>query len=287
MTTAHSAPAPQYDVRQALKSASPWIERLARFGYAAKGVVYCLIGLLALMSALGRGGDTTGSRGALQRLLDQPFGQILVAVLAVGLAGYSLWCFIQAVEDPEQEGSDAKGIAKRAWTFGKGVIYFSLVLAAVGMAIGMRRGSSGGGDDNRINQWTAKLMELPFGKWLVLIVGICVIGYGFWQLYRAWKVKLDDQLNLFTLSGPAHVWALRVSRFGIGARGVVFGVIGFFLVMAALHHDPSEAKGVGPSLAALRNQPYGPWLLGIVALGLISYGIYEFIRARYRRIDPA
>ena len=285
MTTAHSASVPQYDVRQALKSASPWIERLARFGYAAKGVVYSLIGLLALLSAGGRGGDTTGSRGALQRLLEQPFGQILVAVLAVGLAGYALWCFIQAVEDPEQEGSDAKGIAKRVWAFAKGVVYFSLVLAALGMAIGMRRSS--GGDDNRINEWTGKLMELPFGKWLVLIVGIAVVGYGLRQLYRAWKVKLDDQLNLFSLSGPAHAWALRISRFGIGARGVVFGVIGFFLVMAALHSNPSEAKGVGESLGALRDQPYGPWLLGIVALGLIAYGIYEFIRARYRRIDPA
>jgi hypothetical protein len=291
MSMAHSAPvpatkydAPKYDVRHALKSASPWIERLARFGYAAKGVVYCLVGLLALLSALGRGGDTTGSRGALQSLLEQPFGQILVAILAVGLAGYSLWCFIQAIEDPEQDGSDAKGIAKRMYSFSKGVIYFSLVIAAIGMAIGARRSS---GDESRLDEWTAKLMSLPYGPWIVGILGVSVIGYGVRQLYRAWKAKLDDQLNLFSLGAGSHAWALRVSRFGIGARGAIFVLIGIFLVLAAYHSAPSEARGVGESLAALRDRPYGPWLLGIVALGLISYGIYEFIRARYRRIDPA
>jgi hypothetical protein len=272
-------------MRRALRSASPWIARLARFGYAAKGVVYCLIGLLALLSVLGNGGwETTGSRGALQRLLEQPFGQVLVALLAIGLAGYALWCFIQAVEDPEQEGSDAKGIAKRTAYFGKGIIYFSLVIAAVGMVTGTGRG---GEDANRIDEWTATLMSAPFGIWLVGIVGVCVIGYGIYHLYRAWKVKLDDQLDFSRLSPSARTWVRRISRFGIGARGVVFVVIGFFLVMAAYRSSPSEAQGVGEALATLREQPYGPWILGVVALGLIAYGVYEFARARYRQIEPA
>jgi hypothetical protein len=284
MTTMQAATAPKYDVRQALKSASPWIERLARFGYAAKGVVYSLIGLLALLSALGRGGETTGSRGVLQRLLEQPFGRVLVGLIAVGLTGYSIWCFIQAIEDPEQEGSDAKGIAKRIGIFWKGVLYFSLVFAAVSMVIGARRG--GGGEDN-IDQWTATLMSFPFGIWLVGMLGLCNIVYGLRQLYRAWKVKLDDQLNLYRLSPGARVSILRISRFGIGARGVVFAVIGSALVLAAYHANPSEAKGVGEALGMVREQPYGPWLLGLVALGLIAYGVYEFVRSRYRRIDPA
>ena len=283
MTTIQ-ANAPKYDVRQALKSASPWIERLARFGYAAKGVVYSLIGILALLSALGwGGGETTGSRGVLQRLLEQPFGRVLVGALAVGLAGYAVWCFVQAIEDPEQEGSDAKGIMKRLAAFGKGVIYFSLVFAAVSMVVGYR---SGGGEDG-IDKKTATLMSFPFGIWLVGFVGLFIVGYGLRQLYRAWKVKLDDQLNLYRLSAGAHSAVLKISRFGIGARGVVFAVIGVALVIAAYHANPSEAKGVGEALETVREQPYGPWLLGLVALGLIAYGVYEFVRAKYRRIDPA
>lgn len=284
MTSAQSA-APQSDVKQALRSASPWIERLARFGYAAKGVVYNLIGVLALLSALGWGaGATTGSRGVLQRLLEQPFGRTLVAAIAIGLAGYAVWCFIQAIEDPEQAGSDVKGIAKRIGSFGKGVIYFSLVFAAVSMVVGRAQG--GGGEDN-IDNRTAMLMSFPFGIWLVGFVGLSVVGYGLRQLYRGWKVKLDDQLNLYRLSPRARTAVLRISRFGIGARGVVFAVIGAALVVAAYHSDPSEAKGVGDALATVREQPYGPWLLGLVALGMIAYGVYELVRAKYRRIDPA
>lgn len=284
MTAAHSAQGVHQEVRHALRSASPWIARLARFGYAAKGTVYCLIGLLALLAAVGIGGQTTGSRGAIESLLGQPFGQVLVAIVAIGLAAYAMWCFVQAIEDPEQDGSDAKGIAKRFAHFGKGVIHLGLVFAAIGMVIGTQ---GGGGEENRADQWTSTLMSFPLGIWLVAAVGLCVLGYGLWQLYRGWVAKLDDQLNLYSLSAAAHKWVVRICRFGIGARGVVFGIIGTFLVIAAYHSNPSEAKGVGDALGTLREQPYGPWLLGVVALGLMSYGIYEFVRARYRLIEPA
>ena len=261
---------------------SPAIRALARAGYAAKGIVYALVGGLALMAAVGSRGETTGSEGALRTLMGKPYGLALLAVLAIGLAGYALWCFVRAVVDPEDDGNGAKGLGKRAFNFGKGVVHAALVLAVVGMI----RGTGGGGsDDSGAEKWTATLMSFPLGIWLVGAVGVAVIAYGARQLYKAWTTDLDDQLALGRMGPTAHRWTLRFSRFGMAARGVVFGVMGTFLVIAAFRADPSEAKGVGGALNTLQQQPYGPVLLGVVALGLIAYGAYELIRARYRRIE--
>jgi hypothetical protein len=268
--------------QRAAMHASPAIVALARAGYAAKGVTYGLVGALALLAAFGSRGTTTGSKGALATLLDEPFGQVILAVISVGLAGYALWCFVRTIIDPEDDGNDAKGIGKRAFQFAKGVVHVMLVLAVVGMI----RGTGGGSDDDRgIERWTTKLMSFPLGIWLVGMVGAGVIAYGVRQLYRAWTVDLDDQLSLGRMGAPAHRWALRVSRFGMAARGVVFGVIGVLLISAALKANPNEATGVGGALRALQQQPDGSALLALVALGLIAYGVYELIRARYRRIE--
>lgn len=274
----------QHHAEKSLAEAGPWIVWLARAGYAAKGVVYCVVGLLALLAAFGSGdGETTGSRGALHKILTQPFGVVLVSLLAVGLAGYALWCFLQAIIDPDRAGKDAKGAAKRVGKFFKGLVHSALVVAAVGMVTGRE---SGGDGESNIDRWTAKLMAMPWGVWLVGIVGASVLGYGVWQLIRAWRVNLDKMLSLGELPPETRRPVVNVSRFGIGARGVVFGVIGLGLILAAWHANPSEAKGVGESLRWVAQQPYGPWLLAVVAAGLMAYGFYEFVRAGYRVIRP-
>jgi hypothetical protein len=270
--------------QRAAMHASPAIVALARAGYAAKGVTYGLVGGLALLAAFGSRGTTTGSKGALATLLEQPFGQVILTVIAVGLAGYALWCFVRAIIDPEDDGNDAKGIGKRLVQFGKGVVHVMLVVAVVGM---IRGTGDSGNEDRGIEQWTAKLMSFPLGIWLVGLIGAGIIAYGARQLYRAWTVDLDDQLGLGRMGPAAHRWTLRVSRFGMAARGVVFGVIGVFLINAALKANPDEATGVGGALQALQRQPYGSALLALIALGLIAYGVYELIRARYRRIETA
>ena len=271
----------QKAARDAAMHTSPAIRTLARAGYAAKGVVYALVGGLALLAAFTSQGQVSGSRGALRWLTNQPFGQALLIVIGAGLAGYALWCFVRAVVDPEDDGNDAKGLAKRAFQFGKGVVHVALVIAVVGMV----RGTGDGGGGEGIDKWTTKLMSVPLGRWLVAAAGVFVIGYGAQQLYKAWTTDLDDQLSLGRMGPAAAKWTIRFSRFGMAARGVVFGVIGTFLVIAAWHSNPTEAKGVGGALQTLQQQPYGPVLLGVVAVGLISYGIYELIRARYRRIE--
>jgi hypothetical protein len=289
--TAHPIDDIQARARRAALHASPAIAALARAGYAAKGVVYVLVGGLALLAAAGSrlpfdapDGATTGSRGALHRLLEQPYGRIILAAVAVGLAGYALWCFVRAVLDPQRDGTDAKGLAKRVGEFARGVLHVALVVAAIGMI----RGSRSGGDDGRgARDWTAWLMSFPMGQWLVGLVGLGVAGFGAYQIYRGWVAKMDDPLNLGQMGSAGRAWTVRFSRFGTAARGVVFGIIGLFLVVAAYRSNPGEVKGVGEALATLERQPYGPVLLGVVALGLISYGLFQFILARYRRIEAA
>lgn len=277
----HSLGNVRYHAEKSLAEAGPVVVWLARAGYAAKGVVYSLIGLLAVLAAWGKGGDTTSSRGALHHLLGQPFGVVVVSLIAVGLAGYALWCFVQAIMDPEHDGRDGKGLAKRIGRFIKGIIHVGLVVAAIGMVSGR-----GGGDDgeSKIDQWTAWLMSMPAGVWMVGLAGAGVLGYGVWQLVRAWRVKVDKMLDLGELPPEARRPVVQVSRFGIGARGVVFMVIGVGLIVAAMHANPSEARGMGESLAWLGRQAYGKWLLTAVAIGLMAYGFYEFVRAGYRVI---
>lgn len=268
--------------RAAAREAAPWVEKLARMGYGAKGIVYLIIGGIAARAAFGSGERVEGSRGALRTILEQPFGKLLLGLVALGLAGYALWRFVQAGLDPEHKGTDGGGVAKRAGYAISGVIHAGLALAALRMVAGR-----GGGGGDRTDDWTATLMRQPMGRWLVAAVGLGIIGYGLYALYRAYAVKLSKQLDLSRMSPTAREWAVRSGRAGIAARGVVFAVMGFFLLLAALRSNPAEARGLDGALRALQEQAYGPWLLGLVALGLVGYGIYQLVEARYRRIQPA
>jgi hypothetical protein len=257
-----------------------WVERLARLGYLAKGIVYAIVGVLAVQAAFGAGGQTTDTKGALSAIAAQPFGKFLLALLTVGLIGYVVWRFVQAVQDPEHKGDDAKGWATRLGYAVSGLIYASLAFTAIGLI----RGSGGGGGGNSEQDWTARLLAQPFGQWLVGLVGAFVIGLGFYQLYQAYKAKFRKQMKLQEMSPTEETWATRIGRFGLGARGVVFCIIGFFLLQAARQSDASEVRGLDGALQSLAEQPYGPWLLGIVALGLVAYGIHMAVQARYIRI---
>ena len=272
----------QAEVNRAALHAGPAIAALARAGYAAKGVVYVMIGGLAFLASIGSRADTPGSKGALRTLVDEPYGRVMLAVVAIGLAGYALWCFVRAIVDPERDGAGIKGLGKRAFQFLKGVVHVLLVLAVVDM---VRGAGSGGGDDEGVRDWTAWLMSFPAGMYLAGAIGLGIVGYGIRQIHKGWTADLDDQLSLGQMNPTAARWTVHFSRFGMAARGIVFCVIGAFLVAAAYHSNPSEAKGVGEALAAVERQPYGPVLLGTVAAGLVAYGAYQFILARYRRIE--
>lgn len=258
------------------------IEKLVRAGYLTKGILYALIGILAVQTAWSIGGRTTGTQGALQTIARQPFGQILLILVTVGLIGYALWRFIEAIQDPEHKGTDAQGILSRIGYAISGIIYGGLAYSAARIVIGA---TGGGGGGNSTADWTALLLRQPFGQWLVGGVGALVIGLGLYKFYKAYKVKFRKRLNLSELSPKAQKWAVRISRFGIAARGFVFLIIGYFLIQASVQADASEARGIDGTLQTVARQPYGKFLLSLLALGLIAYGIYMAVQSRYRRID--
>ncbi|ACY16333.1 DUF1206 domain-containing protein [Haliangium ochraceum] len=255
-----------------------WLERLARAGYTTKGVLYVIIGVLAVQVAIGAGGKLDGSKGAIRTIAESPFGRILLALTTIGLAGYVLWRIVQAVFDVEQKGDDAKGIATRVFLGLSGLLYAGLAVMAGQLAFG---GGGGGGGDTK-QAWTAEVLSAPLGAWLVGLFGAAVIGFGIYQGYKAYTAKFMKSYKTSAMSHTERRFAKRAGQFGLSARGVTFAIIGFFFIQAAIQHDPSEAKGLGAALTELAQQPYGPWLLGVVAAGLVAFGVYCFSKARYR-----
>ncbi|WNG50980.1 DUF1206 domain-containing protein [Archangium minus] len=260
---------------------NPWTERLARLGYLAKGVVYAVIGVLALQVAIGSGGKTTDTHGALATLAQGAWGKALLAVVAVGLVGYVLWRVVQAWMDPDGKGTNAKGLVVRAGYLISAGIYTALAVAAFQLVLGT--GGGGAHGDQSAQSWTARLMEKPFGQALVAVVGLVIAGMGGWQIYKAWKEKFRKKLRLDELRPQQAEWAVRISKLGILARGLIFVLMGVFLVQAALTANPQRARGLDGALESLASQPYGAVLLALTAAGLVAYAVYMAVEARYRR----
>lgn len=269
----------QHQTEQTVRQSAPWVERLARAGYAAKGVVYIVIGVLAVMAAWTGRGKTTDSQGALVSIAQNPMGRFLLILVAVGLAGYALWRFVEAGLDSENEGSDAKGFATRIGFVLSGSVYSVLAYTALKLFMGTAEQGGGGMQDG-----TARVLAMPFGQGLVGSVGLGVIGLGLAQIVRGYKAKFQKQLKLNELSPATRKWAVISGRVGHIARGIVFMIVGGFFINAAWHADPQKAKGLGSALDLLAQQSYGLWLMGIVAAGLVAYGVFMFVEARYRRI---
>jgi len=259
--------------------AAPWIERLARVGYAAKAVLYATIGVLAAGAALSGGAGTTDTRGAMGTVLAAPFGRALLLVVAAGLYGYALWRMVEAINDPEKRGRDAKGIALRVSFAARAVAH--AVLGATAFSIATKGRPDKDAPDGP-ELWTARALGIPGGRGIVLAVAAGIIGYALYQLYRAVAAKLSKKLELNTLSPSAQRLVIRTSRFGIGARGLVFGMIGLLMAKAGQQRSADEAGGIGQALKALSN--LGKWPFAAIALGLIAYGGYELLNARFRRI---
>ncbi len=262
-----------------LRSASSGLVLLARAGYAAKGIVYIVIGSLAANAAVGHGGGTTDPKGAVRFIGDGPFGKIALVIIGVGLLGYMAWRLISAATDAERKGNDPTSLAKRVGEALRGIGYGALGIYALKQ---LTTSPSQGGNGTR--HWTAKLLDLPFGRFLVMAVGLGVIGFACYQLYRAGTDKLKKHLDLAEAGEPQATWIVRAGRFGIGARAVVFAMIGVLLLRAAAQHNAGEAGGIAQGLAALAAAPYGRYVYGAVALGFVAYGLFQLATARYRHI---
>jgi len=274
-------PATAHTVGRRVKEApDKWVATLARLGYATIGVVYVLKGVLATQAALGTGGALEDPRGVLATIARQPFGRFLLGVTALGLSGYVLWRVVQALLDPERQGTDARGLLTRMGCAVSGVAYAALAMLAARMALG----AGGKGGQGAEQEWTAMVLAQPWGRWLVGIIGGIIIGVGLVHVYRAYTAHFMQEYATGEMSARQQRWARRLGQWGLAARGVTFGIMGGFLLYAGLSADPSEARGLDGALAAVAQQPYGPWLLGVVALGLVAYGLFCLSQALYRRV---
>lgn len=263
------------------RQAQPWLVGFGRFGYAAEGVVYALIGVLAVQVALGRGGETTDNRGALVQIVQAPFGRVLLIVIALGILGFACWRFLQATLDTDNKGAQPKGIAQRLAFAGIGIVHLGLALSALRL---LRTGAAGASSSASAQGWTATLLSKPFGQWLVALAGLIVIVVGCFQFYQSYTALFRNELALSSMSATEQRWVTWLGRAGYAAQGVVFWIIGLFLGYAAFRANPGEARGLDGALATLAQQPFGPWLLGLVAAGLVAYGLYLGAQARYRRM---
>jgi hypothetical protein len=258
-----------------------WLTRLGRLGYAAKGVVYMVVGFLATEAALGRGGETTDTQGAVEAVGDSPLGNIHLIVIAIGLLGYALWRVLSAATDGENRGDKPSSIALRIGEAARGIAYGSLGVFALRYVM---NGYSQQSDPAA--EWTNRILGLPAGRWIVIAIGLGILGYALYQIYRAISQKFLKRLDLSSADRGVRKAIERLGGFGIAARGVVFGMIGVLTLRAGWNYDPSRAGGIEESLDALAGGT-GRIIFGIIAAGLIAYGILQLATARYRVMrDP-
>lgn len=277
---------PSIDVgMSAARKPSRGIEWLARIGFVAKGLLYGTVGTLAACAGLGQGGQTTDSRGALSALHGMPFGDLLLVGIAIGLVGYGVWRIVEGFADPDDRGSDAKGLALRASFVLRGLLHLALAVSAARVALSMPRSWSigaGGGTGSETQEMTATAIQLPGGRWLVLAVAIGLTGFGLWQVIRAFRAKLNRNVDKVDAEREIGGWVIVVSRVGIAARGLVFVALGWLTGLAAMRSDSSQAGGIDRGLDVFAS--LGRWPLVAIGLGLIAYGVYQLLSARYRRI---
>lgn len=271
---------PRVEARRA--AANPGLKLLQRFGYVVRGVLYATMGVLALRIAIGKpGGQATDLTGSLVYLIGNPFGKWVLLVAITGLLAYSLWGIIRAVFDPLNRGSDPSGYLERLGFLSSAVSYGALAFFGLQVLIGARSTSSGGDSTQKT---IVPLLNHPAGGMLTAGVGVAVIAIGIGQFVEAYRATFKNDLKGAEMTDTERNVVVALGRFGMFARGVIFTIIGWFVLQAGMHHDPGQVQGFGGAFLFLLNNPFGPWLLGIVALGFIALGLHSFACARWVRL---
>lgn len=245
---------------------------LAKMGYAARGAVYLVIGGLAVLTAVGKGGETTDSKGAVVEIMHQPFGTFLLVVLVIGLFGFFIWRLIQGIKDTDGHGSSAKGIAVRGGLIASAISHAVLAAWTVKVL---------SGDENR-SQEGGQFLTTDLGQIAIGLTGIAFLVAGFAHIYKGWTASFENYMHI---PHDKNIWVRPICRFGLIARGVVWCIVAWFFITAALSAKSGELKGIVEALDLLRESAYGIWLFGIAAAGLFSFGVYSIIEAIYRQIN--
>lgn len=251
----------------------------ARIGFAARGIVYILIGWFALDVAA-TGGETTDNQGALGTMATAPMGHVLLAICALGFIGYAIWRLTEAIIDPERRSRTLKGRFERAGYAVSGLSHIMLATAAARLALQPAAAQQGSPGDDSAQSWSAWLLQQPGGSLLLVLVGLIFFAVAAAQAIKAYKAQFKE------LGGdvPVPHYVRWVGRLGYAARALIFAIIGWFIIAAASSQDAGQAGGLGDALARLRAQQEGATLLSFVAVGLALFGVFSLIEARYRRI---
>lgn len=261
-------------------ASNPVLELLERLGYAARGTLYVVMGVLAFRIASGTpGGQATDLTGSLVFLIANPFGKFVLIAMIAGLLAYSLWGFVRAIYDPMHRGRDATGIMARLGFVSSAVSYAAIALFGLGVLLG-----SGGAAGDSTQKSVTTLLSHPFGGALTVVVGLVAFGIGIGQFVEAYKATFAADLKAAEMSESQRRIAIALGRFGMAARGVSFLVIGWFLVQAGFNNNAAQAHGFGGAFLFLLGQPFGQVLVGIVSLGFIALGLHSFACARWVRL---
>ena len=253
-------------------------EYLSRAGFVARALIYAIIGVLAFKLALGHGGKLTNQQGALHTVAHQSFGKALLTLVAIGLGGYSLWRLVRAAIGHGPEGSDSA--VDRVAALASGIVYGGICALAIEILLGVG-GSSSASSPKKA---TAGVFGWPAGTWIVGIAGAVTIGVGLYQAYRGLSHKFLDDSKTSEMSPSVRKFITWLGTIGHLARAIVFALIGVFLIKAAVDFNPHAAVGLDGALAKIVHRSYGPYALGVVAVGLVAFALYSLSDARYRKI---
>jgi hypothetical protein len=267
------------DVKKAGQKAAfnPLMEALTRLGYGVRGVIYITIGLLALSIMFGQSGATADQQGAIAVIGSQPGGLVFLWVVLVGLVSYALWGVIRAVFDPLHKGNDFKGLITRLGFLISAASYTFLSFSTYSLITGAGQKGSG------TQQSMGSIMSTTWGRWGIGLIGLAMIANGLFQIYTGFNASFDRQYKTYAMTPTEVKAATQLGRFGTAARGVVFAVVGGLLCLAAYESNPNQPVGFDAALTTMLRQPYGVWLLGLVAVGLVAFGLYSMLSAVWFR----
>jgi hypothetical protein len=259
--------------------AKGWLTWLAKAGLTARGVMYVLIGIIAVQVAVNGTREQADRTGAVHLVAHTGLGSVILWLLVIGFAGMTLWRLSEAAwGGPDADGRKA---SKRLANLARAVFYALVTYGILKYALGI---GQPGSSDKQSQDLTATAMKYQGGQVIVALAGVVVVAAGLYVMYRAYKLKFLKHLRMGSASPRTRKVVTRLGQVGGIARGLVFGTIGVFLVIAAKDASPRQAKGIDSALRALAHTPLGPWLLVIVAIGLMMFGVYSWCEARWRTV---